>query len=86
MISDSPGSPAQLGNHFFPDTNGFDDDAAVDNRDYNVTWKLSTGLFNCVLKGSDCSYGLGHGSTDQIGMGNWSDKTPVTPLMFLGGN
>jgi hypothetical protein len=81
VISDSHGSPAQLGSHWFPDTNGLlDDDSGVDNRDYNVTWKLSVGIFNCVLYGTDCSYGLGHGSTDQINMGLWSDGTPVTPL------
>ncbi len=81
VISDSHGSPAQLGTHWFPDTDGLlDDDSGVDDRDYNVTWKLSVGIFNCVLYGTDCSYGLGHGSTDQINMGLWSDGTPVTPL------
>ena len=81
VISDSHGSPALLGTHFFPDTNGLmDDDSGVDDRDYNVTWKLSVGLFNCVLTGTDCAYGLGHGSVDQISMGNWSDGTPVKTL------
>ncbi len=81
VISDAHGSPAQLGTHFFPDTNGLmDDDAGVDDRDYNITWKLSIGLYNCVLKGTDCTYGLGHGSSDQINMGAWSDGTPVKPL------
>jgi len=81
VISDSHGSPAQLGSHWFPNTNGLlDDDSGIDDRDYNVTWKLSVGIFNCVLYGTDCSYGLGHGSTDQTYMGLWSDGTPVTPL------
>jgi Chlorophyllase len=81
VISDSHGSPAQLGDHWFPDTNGVgDDDSGVDDRDYNVTWKLSVGLFNCTLYGRQCSYGLGHGSQEQINMGDWSDDTPVIPL------
>ena len=81
VISDSHGVPAQLGTHFFPDTNGLmDDDSGVDDRDYNITWKLSVGLFNCALSGTDCSYGLGHGSINQVNMGNWSDGTPVKTL------
>ena len=81
VVSDSHGSPAQLGNHWFPDTNGFmDDDSGVDDRDYNVTWKLSAGIFDCVLSGTNCEFGLGHGAAAQINMGNWSDGKPVTPL------
>ena len=86
VMSDSHGSPEQLGNHWYPNTNGFlDDDSGVDNRDFNITWKLSVGLFNCVLANTDCSYGLGHGSTDQTDMGNWSDGTPVIPLSLQSG-
>ncbi len=81
LISDTSGEPGQLGTHFFPDTNGFDDSGTgVDNRDFNVSWKLSVGLFNCVLYGADCDYGLGHGAFDQVNMGDWSDGTPVIPL------
>ena len=81
VISDTTGQPAQLGTHFFPDTNGFGDNGTgVDDRDYNVSWKLSVGLFNCVLFGVDCPFGLGHGSFDQINMGNWSNGTPVATL------
>ncbi len=81
VITDKTGQPAQLGTHFFPDTNGFDDSGTgVDDRDYNVSWKLSVGVFNCVLFGADCTAGLGHGAFDQITMGDWSNGTPVTPL------
>ncbi len=83
VISDSHGTPAQLGNHFFPMTNGFDDDAKVDDRDYNVVWKLSVGLFDCVFRKTYCGYGLGHGSAKQVDMGVWSDGVPVTPLRWL---
>ncbi len=87
VITDSHGSPAQLGNHWFPDTNGLeDDDSGVDNRDYNITWKLSVGLFDCVLRGTNCSYGLGHGSSNQINMGVWSDGTPVKMLSLQSTN
>jgi hypothetical protein len=83
VISDSHGTPNQIGNHFFPMTNGMFDDAAVDDRDYNVSWKLSVGLFDCVFRKTYCSYGLGHGSAQQIDMGVWSDGVPVTPLRWL---
>ncbi len=87
VITDSHGSPAQLGNHWFPDTNGLEDsDSGVDNRDYNITWKLSVGLFDCVLTGTNCSYGLGHGSANQINMGVWSDGTPVKTLILQDSN
>ena len=83
VITDSHGSPAQLGNHWFPDTSGLlDDDSGVDDRDYNVTWKLSVGLFNCALFDRECAYGLGHGAADQINMGVWSDGKRVTPLLL----
>ncbi len=81
VITDTHGIPNQIGNHWYPDTNGLnDDDPGVDDRDFNVTWKLSVGLFNCALTGTDCSFGLGHGDFDQVNMGNWSDGTPVAPL------
>ncbi len=83
VVSDSYGTPAQLGNHWFPLTNGLNDTAAVDDRDYNVTWKLSVGLFNCVLSGTDCEYVLTHGGAQEIDMGDWSDGTPVRPLLEI---
>jgi len=86
--SDSYGSPAQLGNHFFPDTNGYKDDNdfapyyGVDARDYYVTWKLSVAAANCVFSGANCDYFLGNGSADQLDMGNWSDGTPEKPMSY----
>jgi hypothetical protein len=84
IISDAHGSPEQPGSHWFPDTNGVRDcDDGLDNRDFSVTWKLSVGLADCVLKNKNCSYGLGHGSDEQVGMGQWSDGQPVIPLMLM---
>ncbi len=80
VVSDSHGTPAQLGDHWFPLTNGLNDTAAVDDRDYNVTWKLSVGLLNCVFAGTDCSYVLTHGGDLEVDMGLWSDGTAVHPL------
>jgi hypothetical protein len=83
-ITDTYGTPQQIGNHWFPLTsNEPHDTAAVDDRDYNITWKLSVGDFNCAIYGTQCNYGLGHGGFDQITMGNWSDGTPVKPLLWI---
>ncbi len=83
-ITDTHGTPQQLGNHWFPLTSQeAHDTAAVDDRDYNITWKLSVGEFNCAISGTDCTYGLGHGDFDQINMGQWSDGTTVNPLQWL---
>ncbi len=83
VITDNHGTPVQLGDHFFVMTNGFDDDAKVDDRDYNVSWKLSVGLFDCVFRKTYCGYALGHGGAKQIDMGVWSDGWPVTPLRWI---
>ena len=85
--SDTHGTPQQLGNHFFPGTSGFDDTAAVDDRDYNITWKLSVAMADCVFGNTTndpnaCSIALGAGNPLQTTMGNWSDNTPVKPLVY----
>jgi hypothetical protein len=83
-VTDTYGVPQQLGNHWFPLTSHeVHDTAAVDDRDYNITWKLSVGGFKCAIAGTDCSYGLGHGDFDQIDMGRWSDGTVVNQLRWL---
>lgn len=83
-ITDTYGTPQQLGNHWFPLTSKErHDDASVDDRDYNITWKLSVGDFNCAIYGTQCNYGLGHGDFDQVTMGNWSDGTVVKPLLLV---
>jgi hypothetical protein len=79
-------SLAQLGNHYFPNTNGVRDTTAptgVDDRDFNVTWKLSIAGMDCALNNTDCTFALGSGVFDQVNMGVWSDGIPVTQMQFL---
>ena len=86
VISDARGTPQQLGNHYFPLTDTTKDTLpppSVDDRDYNVTWKLSVGMFDCATRGADCDYALGHGSANQIGMGDWSNGAPVNPMLWV---
>ncbi|MBW2306515.1 MAG: hypothetical protein JRG73_06200 [Deltaproteobacteria bacterium] len=79
--SDDRGSPAQISNHYFPNTNGFRDTAAVDARDFYITYKLSVGALNCSFHGTDCEYALGNGSSEQVFMGEWSDGRQVRPMI-----
>jgi pimeloyl-ACP methyl ester carboxylesterase len=80
--TDSHGAPALLGNHYFPTTNGYNDDAALDARDFFVTYKLSVAAATCMTVGNNCGYFLGSGSTNQVGMGAWSDGTAVKPMSY----
>ena len=81
--SDDWGSPAQISNHFFPDTIGFRDTAALDARDFFITFKLSVAALNCAFSGTDCEYALGDGSNKQVFMGEWSDGRPVRPMIWV---
>ncbi len=87
VISDARGTPQQLGNHYFSltDTNldTVPPPTSVDDRDYNVSWKLSVSALNCAIKGLQCDVAFGNGNSQQITMGNWSDGTPVTPLLYV---
>ncbi len=83
LRSDDHGEPAQIANHYFPNTTGFGDTDAVDARDFYVTYKLSVGLLNCAMRGTDCLYGLGHGSIPQLEMGRWSDGVERIPLEWI---
>ncbi len=80
--TDNHGVPNQIGNHFYPTTNGYSDDATVDARDYFVTWKLSEAAAACAFSGTSCSTFLGNGNAAQTTMGNWSDGTPVIPMSY----
>ena len=81
--SDDWGSSAQIANHYFPNTDGFRDTAAVDARDFYVTYKLSVGALNCAFRRMDCKYALGDGSYKQVFMGEWSDGRPVRPMIWV---
>jgi predicted esterase len=80
--SDSTGTPNQICNHYFPNTGGYNDTAAIDTRDFYITWKLSVGAADCLTQGTDCQYFLGDGTADQLGMGDWSNGQPVNPMTY----
>ncbi len=91
--TDSYGTPAQLGNHWFPLTNTVNDDVpppvSVDNRDWNVTYKLSVSMIRCIHDSTYCDYVYGtgplnnYGANTQTDMGVWSDGTPVIPMLNI---
>ncbi len=83
VISDTHGQPLQLATHFFPNTSGQWDTAAVDARDFFVTWKLSVATLNCTFNGTDCTTALGNGSPSQINMGTWSDGLPLNKMQWV---
>jgi acetyl esterase/lipase len=76
MFSDTYGSPPLLATHFASGGGNGNDDAL----DWYGFWKLSDGLRDCVFEGTDCEYAYGETSQQQ-GMGSWSDGTPVTPMV-----
>jgi len=81
--------PAQLANHWFPLTYTTKDtdptQYAVDDRDWNITYKLSVAVTACTTTGLYCDYALGngpfnaYGTTTQTDMGFWSDGTLFFP-------
>jgi hypothetical protein len=80
--SDLTGTPNQVGNHYYPNTYGYKDTAAVDNRDYYVTYKLSVAAAECVINGSSCNVFLGNGNAAQLTMGTWTNGTPINPMSY----
>lgn len=81
--SDDHGVPAQNANHYFPNSSGVRDTAAVDGRDFYVTYKLSVAALNCVFRGADCNIAFGDGSLEQLDMGQWSDGVLVEPMVWI---
>ena len=80
--SDLTGTPNQVGNHYYPATYGYKDTAAVDNRDFYVTYKLSVAAATCVFGGTNCNVFLGNGSAEQLTMGTWTNGTPINPMSY----
>jgi hypothetical protein len=80
--TDNTGTPNQVGNHYFPNTYGFKDTAAIDNRDFYVTYKLSVAAAQCLTNGNSCSTFLGNGSVAQLYMGTWTNGQPIAPMSF----
>jgi hypothetical protein len=81
--SDRRGQPQQIANHFFVNTTGRLDTAAVDARDYYVSFKLSDALLDCAFRNANCSVALGGGTPEQLSMGTWSDGVPMNPMTFV---
>jgi hypothetical protein len=81
--SDNRGQPQQIANHYFINTTGRLDTAAVDARDYFVSFKLSIALLDCAFRNTNCSIAVGGGSADQVFMGNWSDGVPMKPMVSI---
>ncbi len=90
--SDSTGTPAQLANHWFPLTYTSNDTdpppTAVDDRDWNITYKLSVSTIACMAQGLYCDYAIGDGPLNQYGvttqtdMGFWSNGQQVLPMVL----
>lgn len=57
----------------------------VDAYDYYCTWKLQDALMDCALHGTNCDVAFGD-TYQQKFMGNWSDGTPVRPLVVTPSN
>lgn len=83
LNTDTTGTPNQVGNHWYPNTDGYHDTAAIDTRDFYVTWKLSVAAAACAFTNQFCDYALGNGSPNQVSMGTWSNGVAVTPLTLL---
>lgn len=76
--SDSHGQPPLIADHLMPQTSGaFSERDAFD---YHGLWKLLDGLMACAFNGEWCDVALG-GTDAQRSLGNWSDGTPVAPLL-----
>jgi hypothetical protein len=80
--SDLTGTPNQVGNHYFPNTYGYKDTAAIDARDFYVTYKLSVAAAQCLTNGNSCSTFLGNGSSEQLTMGTWTNGTAIAPMTY----
>lgn len=77
MYSDSHGSPGLTADHFAPTTAPNNTTNALD---WYGTWKLTDGLRDCGLYGTNCAYAQGN-TSQQTFMGYWSDGVAVKPLM-----
>lgn len=77
QVSDNYGSVGSRisSNHIFPTT------AIITAQDYHSVWKLTVGLMNCVMRGTDCQYATG-GGADQTFMGRWSDGVAIAPMVI----
>jgi len=75
LNSDTYGNPDLVSDHFVPVSR-------PNALDYYGVWKLSVAAFQCAFYGKECTTALGNGADQQVGMGQWSDGTPVKPMQW----
>ena len=77
-FTDNHGSPGLSSEHNFPAT--LAPLYSLDDMDFSISFKLSVALFDCAFYTDYCPAALGGGPA-QTGMGVWSDRVPVTPML-----
>jgi hypothetical protein len=98
QFADSHGTPAITATHYEPGAqdaaNSIYNDGEVnavtilstlsapDAVDFYCYWKLWDALVDCALNGNNCDVAFGD-TPQQRFMGNWSDGTPLTPLLII---
>ena len=94
QFADNHGAPALTASHMEPCSmdNTYDDGetnivtlvstGTTDAVDFYGYWKLWDALYDCALTGQNCDVAFGD-TPQQRSLGNWSDGTPVTPLLVL---
>jgi hypothetical protein len=81
--SDMTGTPNQVGNHYYPNTYGYKDTAAIDNRDFLRDLQAFGGGRNLRDAGNNCSVFLGNGSASQLSVGGLGPMAqPVAPMTY----
>ncbi|MBI5495679.1 MAG: alpha/beta hydrolase fold domain-containing protein [Deltaproteobacteria bacterium] len=80
--TDNAGWPPLDADHRAPEAmpGPFAGDYVTDGLDYFGTWKIADALMLCAFDGVACDVALGEG-TAQKDMGQWSDGTPVRPML-----
>lgn len=92
--ADSHGTPALTASHMEPCSinNTYDNgevnivtlvsSGTTDAVDFYCYWKLWDALVDCALNGQNCDVAFGDTPAQRF-MGNWSDGTPVRPLLVI---
>ena len=79
--SDRRGLPWVIAEHIYPKTERWR--GTIDVRDWYISYKLSVAALNCGFWDEDCDIAFGNGHPNQISMGEWSNGTPILPLIWV---